>query len=47
MRHVYRARSINVTLDIYSHMTETMQSDAAGRLDQVLGRAISGLLAPK
>jgi integrase len=33
--------TITTTLDLYSHVTETMQSDAADRLDEILGLAIS------
>jgi integrase len=33
--------TITTTLDIYSHVTETMQSDAAARLDAAFGSAIS------
>jgi integrase len=29
--------TITVTMDLYSHVTETMQSDAAARLDQAYG----------
>ena len=39
--------SISTTLDLYSHVTETMQQDAAQRLDAALGRAISAPLASK
>jgi integrase len=34
--------TIATTLDIYSHVTASMQEDAASRLDAALGRAISG-----
>ena len=33
--------TITTTLDLYSHVTETMQEDAAGRLDASLGSAIN------
>lgn len=36
--------SIAVTLNLYGHVTETMQQEAASRLDAGLGRAISGAL---
>ncbi len=35
--------SITTTLDLYSHVTRTMQQDAAGRLDAVFRRAINGV----
>jgi integrase len=34
--------SISVTLDLYSHVTETMQEDAAARLDSAFRSAING-----
>src|SRR5262249_15861847 len=34
--------TITTTLDLYSHVTDTMQEDAAQRLDRVLGSAIRG-----
>ena len=34
--------TITTTLDLYSHVTRTMQQDAAGRLDAVFRRAING-----
>ena len=34
--------TITTTLDLYSHVTDTMQEDAALRLDRVLGDAIRG-----
>ena len=33
--------TITTTLDLYSHVTETMQENAAERLDDVLGPAIN------
>jgi integrase len=33
--------SISVTLDLYSHVTETMQEDAAAKLDMAFRNAIS------
>jgi integrase len=33
--------SISVTLDLYSHVTATMQEDAAARLDMAFQSAIS------
>jgi integrase len=33
--------SITTTLDLYSHVTDTMQNDAAARLDAAFQRAIS------
>lgn len=39
--------SVSTTLDLYSHVTPTMQQDAASRLDAGLGRAISGTLSGK
>jgi integrase len=38
---------ITTTLDLYSHVTETMQSDAAERLDAVFRPAINRLSGPK
>lgn len=35
--------TISATLDLYSHVTTTMQEDAAARLDAALGDAISAL----
>lgn len=35
--------TITTTLDLYSHVTETMQKDAAVRLNDAIGAAISGL----
>lgn len=35
--------TISTTLDLYSHVTESMQQDAASRLDAALGPAISGI----
>ena len=35
--------TITTTLDLYSHVTETMQSDAAERLDAALRPAINRL----
>jgi integrase len=34
--------SISVTLDLYSHVTETMQEDAAAKLDTAFQSAITG-----
>jgi integrase len=39
--------TITTTLDLYSHVTETMQSDAAERLDAVFRPAINRLSSPK
>lgn len=39
--------TITTTMDTYSHVTQTMQEDAAARLDAALGNAISELQAPK
>lgn len=39
--------TITTTLDLYSHVTETMQSDAAERLDQILRPAINRSASPK
>jgi len=39
--------TISTTLDLYSHVTETMQQDAAARLDAALGNAISGAIVSK
>jgi integrase len=39
--------SITITLDLYSHVTDTMQNDAAQRLDAVLRSAITALPARK
>ena len=39
--------SIVVTLDLYSHVTDNMQEDAASRLDAVFQSAISGSNAQK
>jgi integrase len=36
--------TISTTLDLYSHVTETMQQDAAARMDATLGSAISAPL---
>ena len=33
--------SISITLDLYSHVTETMQEDAAARLDNAFRSAIT------
>ena len=33
--------SISTTLDLYSHVTETMQEDAAAKLDTAFRNAIS------
>ena len=33
--------TITTTMDIYSHVTETMQTDAAARLDEALGGGVS------
>jgi integrase len=32
--------SISVTLDLYSHVVESMQDEAASRVDAALGRAL-------
>jgi integrase len=34
--------TITTTMDLYSHVTETMQSDAAARLDAAFRLVISG-----
>jgi integrase len=39
--------SIGITLDLYSHVTDTMQSDAAQRLDSAMQLAKSGLRGQK
>jgi integrase len=39
--------TITTTLDIYSHVTETMQADAAARLDEAFRPVISGAPSPK
>ena len=39
--------SITTTLDLYSHVTETMQNDAAKRLDALFQGAISPTLSGK
>jgi integrase len=39
--------TITTTLDLYSHVTETMQSDAASKLDTVFRSAINGALGSK
>jgi integrase len=39
--------TITTTLDLYSHVTETMQSDAAERLDAVFRSAINRFSGPK
>jgi integrase len=39
--------TITITLDLYSHVTETMQSDAAARLDAAFQSAISRVSHPK
>jgi integrase len=39
--------TITTTLDLYSHVTETMQSDAAERLDAILRPAINRSASPK
>jgi len=39
--------TITTTLDLYSHVTETMQSDAAERLDAVFRPAINRSTSPK
>lgn len=39
--------TISTTLDLYSHVSQTMQEDAAARLDAALGNAISGLKSPE
>ena len=39
--------TITTTLDLYSHVTDTMQSDAAQRLDAALRPAIDRLAAKK
>jgi len=39
--------SITTTLDLYSHVTDTMQNDAAARLDAAFQSAISRLASTK
>ena len=39
--------TITTSLDLYSHVTETMQSDAAERLDAVFRPAINRSSSPK
>jgi integrase len=39
--------TITTTLDLYSHVTETMQSNAAERLDAILRPAINRYASPK
>jgi integrase len=39
--------TISTTLDLYSHVTDTMQQDAATRLDSILGSAIRGRAGSK
>ena len=39
--------SITTTLDLYSHVTDTMQNDAAARLDAAFQSAISRLASAK
>ena len=39
--------TITTTLDLYSHVTETMQSNAAERLDAIFRPAINRLSSPK
>jgi integrase len=39
--------TISTTLDLYSHVTETMQEDAAGRLDAAFRGAITALAERK
>jgi integrase len=39
--------TITTTLDLYSHVTETMQGDAAERLDAVFRSAINRFSGPK
>jgi integrase len=34
--------TVTITLDLYSHVTENMQQDAAAKLDAVLASAIRG-----
>ena len=38
-----RAKQTSATLDLYSHVTATMQEDAADRLDAAFRGAINGL----
>ena len=38
--------TISVTLDLYSHVTETMQEDAAARIDAAFRDAIRGAGKP-
>ena len=39
--------SVGITLDLYSHVTETMQEDAAVKLDSAMQVAKSRLAGPK
>ena len=39
--------SVGITLDLYSHVTDTMQSDAAVKLDSAMQVAKSRLVGPK
>jgi integrase len=39
--------TITTTLDLYSHVTDTMQSEAAERLDETFRSAISRVADPK
>jgi integrase len=39
--------SVGITLDLYSHVTDTMQSDAAIKLDSAMRVAKSRLTEPK
>lgn len=39
--------TITTTLDLYSHVTDTMQSEAAERLDETFRSVISGVADPK
>ena len=39
--------SVGITLDLYSHVTDTMQSDAAVKLDSAMQVAKSRLAGPK
>jgi len=39
--------SVGITLDLYSHVTDTMQSDAAVKLDSAMQVAKGRLAGPK
>src|SRR5262249_47253878 len=39
--------TVTITLDLYSHVSETMQGDAAAKLDVAFGSAITAAAGPK